>query len=141
MKKPIKHAARSKAPLKQRLRAMQEQGDISYWAVIFRANSFSEMLNRIAMVEEIARSDQRMMDELRSLAGELLSAKEELAAQKTAVEEKKTELAAAEIELAAKREQSEALLDELIATAQEYDAEMEKYDDLKNQIAEEIAQK
>ena len=126
---------------KQRLRAMQEQGDISYWAVIFRANSFSEMLNRIAMVEEIARSDQRMMDELRSLAGELLSAKEELAAQKTAVEEKKTELAAAEIELAAKREESEALLDELIANAQEYDAEMEKYDDLKNQIAEEIAQK
>ena len=126
---------------KQRLRAMQEQGDISYWAVIFRANSFSEMLNRIAMVEEIARSDQRMMDELRSLAGELLSAKEDLAAQKTAVEEKKTELAAAEIELAAKREESEALLDELIANAQEYDAEMEKYDDLKNQIAEEIAQK
>ena len=88
---------------KQRLRAMQEQGDISYWAVIFRANSFSEMLNRISMVEEIAKSDQRMMEEIRTLASDVLSAKETLAAEKVTVEEKKTELAAAEEELEAKR--------------------------------------
>lgn len=126
---------------KQRLRAMQEQGDISYWAVIFRANSFSEMLNRISMVEEIAKSDQRMMEEIRTLASDVLSAKETLAAEKVTVEEKKTELAAAEEELEAKRAQSEKLLDELIANAELLDADMEKYDAMKNELAEEIAQK
>lgn len=126
---------------KQRLRAMQEQGDISYWAVIFRANSFSEMLNRISMVEEIAKSDQRMMEEIRTLASDVLSAKETLAAEKVAVEEKKTELAAAEEELEAKRAESEKLLDELIANAELLDADMEKYDAMKNELAEEIAQK
>lgn len=126
---------------KQRLRAMQEQGDISYWAVIFRANSFSEMLNRISMVEEIAKSDQRMMEEIRTLASDVLSAKETLAAEKVTVEEKKTELAAAEEELEAKRAESEKLLDELIANAELLDADMEKYDAMKNELAEEIAQK
>ena len=126
---------------KQRLRAMQEQGDISYWAVIFRANSFSEMLNRISMVEEIAKSDQRMMEEIRTLASDVLSAKETLAAEKVRVEEKKTELAAAEEELEAKRAESEKLLDELIANAELLDADMEKYDAMKNELAEEIAQK
>lgn len=126
---------------KQRLRAMQEQGDISYWAVIFRANSFSEMLNRISMVEEIAKSDQRMMEEIRTLASDVLSAKETLAAEKVTVEEKKTELAAAEEALEAKRTESEKLLDELIANAELLDADMEKYDAMKNELAEEIAQK
>lgn len=126
---------------KKRLRAMQEQGDISYWAVIFRANSFSEMLNRISMVEEIAKSDQRMMEEIRTLASDVLSAKETLAAEKVTVEEKKTELAAAEEALEAKRTESEKLLDELIANAELLDADMEKYDAMKNELAEEIAQK
>lgn len=126
---------------KKRLRAMQEQGDISYWAVIFRANSFSEMLNRISMVEEIAKSDQRMMEEIRTLASDVLSAKETLAAEKVTVEEKKTELAAAEEALEAKRTESEKLLDELIANAELLDADMEKYDAMENELAEEIAQK
>ena len=126
---------------KQRIRAMQEQGDISYWAVIFRANSFSDMLNRVAMVEEIAKSDQRMMDELRSMASEVLDAKNALADEKAAIEQKKVELAAAEEALAAKREESESLLDELIANAQLLAEEDEKYESLQNELADEIAKK
>ena len=47
---------------KQRIRAMQEQGDVSYWSIIFGAKTFSEMLNRVSMVEEIAQSDQRYLE-------------------------------------------------------------------------------
>ena len=129
------------ARYKQRLRAMQEQGDISYWAVIFRASSFSEMLNRIAMVEEIAKSDQRMMDELRDLASDVLAAKEDLAAEKVTLEDKKVELAETEKEFEAKRAESEKLLDELIAHADELNADMEEIEDQKNALAEEIAQR
>ena len=62
---------------KQRIRAMQEQGDVSYWSIIFGAKTFSEMLNRVSMVEEIAQSDQRMLENMRQIATEVLSAKEE----------------------------------------------------------------
>ena len=95
---------------KLRIRAMQEQGDISYWEVIFESSSFSQMLNRLAMVEEVAKSDQRMMDELREIASDLLSAKEELAAEKVVIEEKKLQLAAAEETLIEKREEADVVL-------------------------------
>ena len=57
---------------KQRIRAMQEQGDVSYWSIIFGAKTFSEMLNRVSMVEEIAQSDQRMLENMRQIATEVL---------------------------------------------------------------------
>lgn len=127
------------ARYKLRLRAMQEQGEISYWQVIFGASSFSDMLNRLIMVQEIAKSDQRMMDELSDLAAEVLSAKDALSAEKVALEEKKATLAETEKEFEAKRAESEKLLDELIANADELNASMEEFEDTKNALAEEIA--
>ena len=35
---------------KARIRAMEEQGEISYWSVIFSANNFFEMLDQLNMV-------------------------------------------------------------------------------------------
>lgn len=45
---------------RKRLRAMEEQGPLSYWSVIFKANSFSDLLDRMIMVKEIATADQRV---------------------------------------------------------------------------------
>ena len=101
---------------KQRIRAMQEQGDVSYWSIIFGAKTFSEMLNRVSMVEEIAQSDQRMLENMRQIATEVLSAKEELAGEKVSLEEKKTELASAQETLTAKRADSDELLQELLTS-------------------------
>ena len=42
---------------KERIRVMEEQGSLSYWSVIFNASSFSDMLDRIVMVNEIAKAD------------------------------------------------------------------------------------
>lgn len=83
------------ARYKKRIRAMQEQGDVSYWSIIFEANSFYDMLNRMAMVEEIALADQRMMEDMRRMAAEVLEAKEALAGDKAELEVKKQEAAAA----------------------------------------------
>ena len=46
---------------KARLRAMEETGSISYWSILFQANSFSDLLDRVDMIHEIAKSDQIMM--------------------------------------------------------------------------------
>ena len=44
---------------KVRIRVMEEDGSVSYWEVIFHANSFSDLLDRLAMVQEIAAADNR----------------------------------------------------------------------------------
>ena len=44
---------------KERIRAMEEEGELSYWSVLFQASSFTDLLDRLSMVEEIAASDRR----------------------------------------------------------------------------------
>ena len=44
---------------KDRIRAMEEDGGLSYWSVIFKANSFPDLLDRLNMIEEIAAADRR----------------------------------------------------------------------------------
>lgn len=124
---------------KLRMRAMQERGEISYWYVLLEAESFSDMLSSRTMIEEIAKTDQRMMDELRQLAAEIISAKESLAGDKAELEGKKAELAEAQELLAQKREESDALLTSLISDRERLIEETEKYEaaeaELSNQIA------
>ena len=38
---------------KERIRTMEEDGSVTYWEVLFKANSFSDLLDRLNMVEEI----------------------------------------------------------------------------------------
>lgn len=124
---------------KLRMRAMQERGEISYWYVLLEAESFSDMLSSRTMIEEIAKTDQRMMDELRQLAAEIIAAKESLAGDKAELEGKKAELAEAQELLAQKREESDALLTSLISDRERLIEETEKYEaaeaELSNQIA------
>ncbi len=123
-----------------RMRAMQERGTVSVWEVLLQAKSFADMLNCRVMVEEIARADQRMMDNVRAMAAEVLQAKDELAQEKVQIELKKAELAESETLLAAKRAESDRLLAELNANKQQLIEECEKYEqqeaDLSDQIAE-----
>ena len=123
-----------------RMRAMQEQGTVSMWEVLLQAKSFADMLNCRVMVEEIARADQRMMDNVRAMAAEVLEAKNELAQEKVKIELKKAELADSEAQLAVKRAESDRLLAELNANKQQLIEECEKYEqqeaDLSDQIAE-----
>ena len=49
---------------KTRIRTMEEEGTLSYWEVLFKANSFSDLLDRMSMIEEIAASDNRRLEAL-----------------------------------------------------------------------------
>ena len=53
---------------KDRIRAMEEDGGISYWSVLFKASSFSDLLDRLTMIEEIAAADQRRLEEMSQAA-------------------------------------------------------------------------
>lgn len=44
---------------RERVRTMEEGGTISYWQVLFQANSFTELLDRINMIQEINAADRR----------------------------------------------------------------------------------
>ncbi len=124
---------------RKRMRAMQERGDISYFEVMIQAKSFADMLNCRVMIEEIARADQRMMDEIRDMAASVMAAKDALAQEKVKIELKKVELAETEAILAEKRAESDALLVELNANKQKLIEECEKYEKEEAALSDQIA--
>ena len=104
---------------KTRIRAMEEDGSVSYWEVLFKATSFSNLLDRINMVDEIAASDRRRLKELGEAADAVAEAKEDLALEKAELEVTKAELDETQKELDAKREEADAVIKELIAKGEE----------------------
>ena len=44
---------------RERVRIMEEEGSLTYWEVIFQANSFTDLLDRLNMIEELNASDRR----------------------------------------------------------------------------------
>ena len=126
---------------KERLRAMEEEGALSYWAVIFKANSFSDLLDRISMVQEINAADQRRLKEISAVAQQVSAVQAELVREKTELEDVKEELDAAEIELEGKRAEADRLLTELVARGEEFEELIDKSEDLQSDLMKQIAQK
>ena len=126
---------------KERIRAMEEDGNISYWSIIFEASSFSDLLDRLSMIEEIAASDQKRLKELSEAADLVASAQAELKSEKDELSETRQELDATQAELDDKRAEADALLTELVARGEEFQAMLDASEALQEELMEQIAQK
>ena len=126
---------------RERIRAMEEEGGLSYWAVLFEANSFSDLLDRLNMVEEIASSDRRRLEEMSAAAEAVAEAQENLAAEKDALEATKKELDELQKELDAKRQEADALIQELLTRGDELEAMYGELEAMESELDKEIAQK
>ncbi len=94
-----------------RVRAMEEQGETSYWAILFGSSDFSELLDNYMMIEEILAYDNSIMDALAQLQAQVEEEKAELEEAKAAQEEAKAKQQAAQAEL----QTQEDAVDEVIA--------------------------
>ena len=126
---------------RERVRVMEEQGKLSYWQVIFEANSFTDLLDRINMVEEINASDRRRIEEMRIAADIVTATQINLESEKTALEEVRVQLAADEAALEEKRAQSDAVLQELEKKSEEFEILMAESEILQEDLMQEIAAK
>ena len=120
---------------------MEEEGELSYWEVLFKANSFSDLLDRLNIVEEIAASDQRRLKELSEAANAVEVAQEELETEKADMELTKQELDDTQAEMDAKREEADALIQELLEKADDLEALEEEFERQEQEFLDQIAQK
>ncbi len=126
---------------KIRIRTMEEEGEVSYWEVVFKANSFSDLLDRLHMVEEIAASDNRRLEELSQAASAVETAQDDLELEKAEMEAAKQELDAAQAELDEKRAEADALIQELLTKADDLEALEAEFEAQEAAFLEEIAKK
>ena len=122
-----------------RVRAMEENGSLSYWSVLFKANSFADLLDRLSMIEEIAAADQRRLQDLDEAAKKVAAAREELETEKKNLEDIKASKTAAQAELEEKREAADQMLEDLRARGEEFDDLIGQSKDKHVEVSEEIA--
>ena len=126
---------------KLRIRAMEEEGTISYWSVIFEANSFTDMLDRINMMQEIAASDQARLEEMRQVAAQVIDAQEQMQLGKEELEASHAALEESQTILEEKRTASDALLRELAKKQDEFQAMLDESEALQDDLMRDIAAK
>lgn len=126
---------------KERIRAMEEDGNLSYWSVLFKANDFADLLDRLNMVEEIAAADQRRLKEMSAAAQVVAETKQTLETEKAGLEEQKAALNQTQTELEAKRAEADKLLSELVATGDEYEKLLAEAEDEAKDLASDIKDK
>jgi len=126
---------------KQRIRAMEERGKMSYWLIIFRSSSITDLLDRINMIQEIMEADERSISDLRRTATLASVAKEELERERTRLDEAREQLSKTEQELEQKRKESDDVLQKLVAKGAEYERLIEQSEEKQDNLMLQLAQK
>lgn len=122
----------------QRARSMEESGDISYWSVLFSASDFSDLLDRLAMVDLIMEYDNSVVDALVAARQEVEATLASLNESKAGLEEQKAQQQVQQAEQNAKVKQAQEVLDGLKADAAAAEALVEAEKAEEEKIAKEL---
>ncbi len=132
--------AKLNAQNKERIRAMEKNGAISYWSVLFKANSFIDMLDRLKTMHTIAKADAQRLKEMNEAADEVAAAKQSLLEQQAGLEVTRQELTANQEDLEKRRAEADQLLSDLIAKGEEFEQLIEQSEDAQDKLADDLAQ-
>mgnify|MGYP001211997507 CR=1 FL=1 len=124
---------------KARLRTMEETGKISYWSILFGARSFSDLLDKIDMIQEIAKADQLMMDKMKAVSEKITSERTELEQQMAELDVTREELDQQEQELEDQRAEADTLLGDMMKAYEEMNADYEQNMANEAELSDEIA--
>ena len=123
----------------ERVRYMEEQGEVSYWSILFSSKDFADLLDNAMMVEEIMDYDNQVMDQLIALREQIEEDKAELESARQAQQAAKEEQEAAQANLKSQEAEVSALIDQLAAQEDQLEAEEAKLQAAANAADAEIA--
>ena len=121
-----------------RMRAMEEEGTVSYLAILFDATGFSDLLSRIDMVREIMERDSELETQFIEAKEHVAEVKADYEETQAEQEQTKTELLARKAELEEQIEAAYALIAEIEADIESHQAEYLANEEAENQIDAEI---
>ena len=104
----------------ERVRSMEERGTVSYWSVLFDSASFSDLLSALDFISEIMDSDQKVIDDLRSLREQIEQKKAGLEASLAEQQSAKEALAVKNNELRDQRTEATGLIKEMEENEADY---------------------
>ncbi len=124
----------------ERVRSMEEDGDISYWEVLFQSKTFSQLLDQVNKVGEIMDYDNEVMDNLEEARKEVAAAKSELETSKREQEAARNSLQAQKSDLDAEASKVNNLIAQLNSQSAAYSSQMEDIAGSAADVEKQIAQ-
>ena len=125
----------------KRVRAMEENGTVSYWSVLFNATDFADLLSRLDAANEIMEADQRVIDTLKALQAEISEKKASLETSLSESQAAKAELESREAELEKQMSEAQALAAEIESGIGEYEDALAAVEAEEDRVWEEIRRK
>ena len=126
---------------RERIRVMEEHGNLTYWQVIFEANSFMDLLDRLTMMQEISEADRKRIEQMRIVSDIVIATRMNLESEKTELETVRQSLEADQVTLEEKRQESDKLLYELEKKSEEFEILLAQSEELQDGLMQEIAKK
>ena len=124
----------------ERVRSMEERGNVSYWSVIFNASSFSDLLDQVNAISEVMDYDNEIMDQLAKARQEVADAKTALEESKAAEETAKASLESQKADLQTEQAKVEATIQQITSQSSTYNSQMAKLENSQSNLANQIAQ-
>lgn len=131
-----------------RVRSMEEDGATSYWDVIFNAKDFSDLLDRLTFINEVADYDNAVIDSLKEARQAVQDAKTQLESAKTEQEATLADQQAVQDQLVSQKSDLddkeatiESLLTEIKNASTSYATQLDALDAKTDAIDAEILQK
>lgn len=125
----------------RRVRYMEEEGSVSYWSILFNARDFSDLLDRLILVDEIMAYDDAVMDNLVRMRQRIEVEQAELEQIQAGQLAAKAEQEAARADLKAREAEVDRLIRQINAKEDEVEAAEKALIEEAKRIEEEIARK
>lgn len=122
-------------------RAMEKEGKVSYWSILFSADSFPDLLDKVHTVNSIADYNDMVCDQLQIARAALKTAKAELETAQAETEEARTARAAAQSELEGQKAEVQGLINEIAADEKQAKQALDALNAAAKQMDAEIAKK
>lgn len=117
----------------RQVREEEERGTVSYWSVLFKASSFTDLLSRMDFVNEV-------MDYDRQVISDLQTTRQQLTEDKAALEQQKSELESSQTKLQQQVDAASALVREYEETEAGHQAMLDEAAEDEARIQELIRQ-
>lgn len=116
------------ALFQKQCRAMEKEGTVTYWSILFAADSFADLLDKVNTINAIADYNQGVCDQLQAAREALQQAKAELEAAEAETEAAKAQRESAQTELEGQKREVQALIKEIADDEKATQAEIDKLD-------------
>jgi peptidoglycan hydrolase CwlO-like protein len=124
---------------KIRIRVMEENGGLTYLAILFGAASFEDLLSRLNSVGEIMEYDNGLIKDLRAAQEAVKSAKAEMETEMAEQEDVFAAYQEKQADLAVQQEEAADILESLEADSAEYAAQLASVKALQSSLTDKIS--